>query len=57
MSARKQRTWSIYRIRKKAEFLGVVEAPDREAAIKAAIKPFSKEDPETQKRLMAQPRA
>jgi hypothetical protein len=33
LPAKKQHKWEIYRIRKKAEYLGVVEAPDRDAAV------------------------
>jgi hypothetical protein len=36
------------------EFIGYVEAPDEEQAIKKAIKQLEISDPEKQKRLVAQ---
>lgn len=46
--------WRISRIRgTPAEFIGYVEAPDEEQAIKEAIKRFEIKDPEKQKRLVA----
>jgi hypothetical protein len=35
--------WAIYLIRKKGELLGSVEAPDENAAIKAAIEKYTSE--------------
>jgi hypothetical protein len=32
--------WQIYMLRHEAEHLGVVEAPDSDSAVKAAIKKF-----------------
>ena len=34
------RSWAVYLIRKKGDFLGTVQAPDREAAEQAAIERF-----------------
>ena len=48
--------WRITRIRATpAAFIGHVEAPDAEEAIKEAIRKFGITDPEHQKRLAAQP--
>jgi hypothetical protein len=57
MAAKKQHEWEIYVLRKKGAFLGTVEAPDRDTAIKAAIRELKISDPEKQKRLSAQRRA
>jgi hypothetical protein len=46
--------WRILLLRKKGHPIGTVDAPDTEAAIKAAIKEFEIKDPEQQKRLVAQ---
>jgi hypothetical protein len=46
--------WRISIIRKKGQLLGLVSAPDHEAAIKAAIKEFEIKNPEQQRRLVAQ---
>jgi hypothetical protein len=54
--AKKQYEWKIIRLRAKAEFVGIVEAPDEEAAISAAIDLFKITDPH-QKRLLAQRRS
>ena len=55
--AKKVRTlhrWLIYRIRgTPAQFVGSVQAPDEQSAIKEAIKEFGITDPEQQKRLIA----
>jgi len=54
--AAKEPTWSIYHIKgTPAAFLGHVEAPDEEAAIKLAIQEFQIR-PELQKRLLARRR-
>jgi hypothetical protein len=46
--------WRISRIRATpAEFIGYVEAPDEEQAVREAIKRFEISDPEKQKRLVA----
>ena len=44
--------WEIA-IRKRGEVIGTVEAPDAEAAIKAAIEEREIKEPERQKRLAA----
>ena len=45
--------WDIYRIRgTPAAFIGIVEAPDEEAAIQAAIREFRIKDSDEQKRLV-----
>jgi hypothetical protein len=54
MAAKKQHKWRIYLLRKKGEFIGSVEAPDRETAIKLAVEQFAIRDPERQKRLSAE---
>jgi hypothetical protein len=41
------------RLRERGKFLGVVEAPNLETAIKAAIEQFQITNPERQKRLIA----
>ena len=45
--------WHISRIRKKGEFLGIVEAPDETTAIKTAIERFEMTEPWEQARLVA----
>ena len=45
--------WEIAIIRKRGEEIGTVEAPNAEAAIKAAIEKWEITDPERQKRLAA----
>jgi hypothetical protein len=48
--------WRITRIRSTpAAFIGHVEAPDAEEAVKEAIRKFGITDPDQQKRLAAQP--
>jgi len=54
MAAKKTHEWEISLIRKRAQHVGYIEAPDAESAIKAAIKKFEIKDPEKQKRLAAQ---
>jgi hypothetical protein len=60
MAKPKLHRWRISRIRGTPaefigfEFIGYVEAPDEERAIKQAIKQFGIKEPEKQKRLMAQ---
>ena len=49
-----QTSWAIYRIKSTpAERLGVVHAPDADAAIRRAIEVFGIADPQRQQRLMA----
>jgi hypothetical protein len=51
-------TWYVYRLRHTpASFVGSVEAPDAETAIKRAIEEFNITDPQQQKRLIAQRRS
>jgi hypothetical protein len=45
--------WRVSLIRKRAEFIGRVEAPDREAAETAAVEEFKLND-EQRKRLVLQ---
>jgi hypothetical protein len=52
MAPKKQHEWEIYVLRKKGDFLGTVEAPDRDT-----IQELKITDPEKQKRLSAQRRA
>jgi hypothetical protein len=47
--------WRILVVRKKAETLGTVTAPDAATAIKKACELFGIEDPERRRRLVAQP--
>jgi hypothetical protein len=56
MAAKKQRQHHrhIYLLHKKGEFVGAVEAQDKETAIKIAIEQFAIRDPEKQKWLSAQ---
>jgi len=54
MAHKKQHKWEIFLIRKKAAYLGTVEAVDAEAAIRAAIVEFDITEPERQKRLSTQ---
>jgi hypothetical protein len=50
--------WSIYLLRASpAKFVGVVDAPDADAAIEKAIKEFEIKDPSRQQRLIAIRRA
>jgi hypothetical protein len=51
MAKKKQHEWNVFILRAKAKFIGYVEAPDREAAIAAAIKKFEIKDPEQQRRV------
>jgi hypothetical protein len=47
-------SWRIHRIRSTpAAYIGIVEAPDEEAAIQVAIKEFKITDSDEQKRLVA----
>ena len=45
--------WEIAIIRKRGGVIGTVEAPDAEAAVKAAIEKWGITEPERQKRLAA----
>ena len=50
-------SWRIHRIRSTpAAYIGIVEAPDEEAEIQAAIKEFKITDSDEQRRLVAQRR-
>jgi hypothetical protein len=50
-------SWDIFRLRgTPAAFIGIVEAPDEQAAVKKAIDEFQITNPEQQKRLIAQRR-
>jgi hypothetical protein len=46
--------WEIIRIRSKGERLGVVSAPDEQAALKAALKAFALEKAEEKRLLVRQ---
>ena len=48
----RQYKWEVIRLRARGEYLGVVSAPDENAALKAAIKAFEIADPEQQRRLL-----
>lgn len=44
--------WEVIRLHARGEYLGVVSAPDENAALKAAVKIFEIKDAEQQKRLL-----
>jgi hypothetical protein len=47
--------WKIYRLRgTPAAFIGSVNAPDEKAALMAAVEEFRIDDPQQQRRLIAQ---
>jgi hypothetical protein len=51
---KKDHSWRISRIRgTPAAFIGIVDAPDKDTAIKKAIEEFKITNPEYQKRLVA----
>jgi hypothetical protein len=54
MAPTKQHEWEIYALRSNGRYLGTVEAPDRDAAVRLAIKAFQITDRAMQKRLTAQ---
>jgi hypothetical protein len=49
------RSWRVSLMRKRGEYLGTVEAKDREAAEKAAVEAFALDD-ERRRRLVVQER-
>jgi hypothetical protein len=50
-------SWRIFRLRgTPAEYIGTVDTPDEEAAIKKAIEEYAITDPQKQARLIAQRR-
>jgi hypothetical protein len=52
-----EKSWRIFRRRPAGNaFVGIVQAPNAEAAIQKAIKQFGITDPKEQVRLNAQPR-
>ena len=53
MPKRSQEAWAIYRLSARAIYLGQVNAPDEDKAIKVAIKELPVTNPEHQKRLVA----
>ena len=54
MRSRKSQRWRVSRIRgSKNEMVGIVTAPNREAAIQGAIELHHITDPEKQRRLVA----
>lgn len=44
--------WQVIRLRAKGEYLGKVQTPDEEAALKAAIEAFEIRDVEKQRQLL-----
>jgi hypothetical protein len=46
--------WQVIRMRAKGEYLGVVSAPDEQAALKAALKAFALEKAEEKRLLVRQ---
>lgn len=53
MPKRSEKAWAIYRLSARAIYLGQVNAPDENKAIKVAIKELPVTNPEHQKRLVA----
>jgi hypothetical protein len=54
-TAKQMHRWAIYCLRgTPAAFLGSVSAADEQAAIKAAVEEFRIDDPQQQRRLIAQ---
>jgi hypothetical protein len=53
---KRNRTWAVSLVRKRREFPGYVEAPDREAAEAAAVTEFNL-NVEQRKRLVAEEQA
>lgn len=51
---KRERLWEVIRLRSKGEYLGRVEAKDKEAAKKAAVKEF-KLAPFDERRLLIRP--
>ena len=47
--------WSVYHIHGTAEFMGIVDAPDEQTAIRKAIEKYEISDPVDQARLVASP--
>lgn len=47
--------WGVYHIHGTAEFMGIVDAPDEQTAIKKAIEKYEISDPLDQARLVASP--
>jgi hypothetical protein len=52
-AAARLRSWRVSILRKRGEYLGTVEAPDREAAEKAAVESFALDD-DQRRRLVVQ---
>ena len=50
----RKREWEVIRIRSRGEWLGVVKASDKDAALKAALKMFALNKSEAQ-RLLVRP--
>ena len=53
-AAKELPTWRIIEIAKKGRYLGTMRARDAEHAIEVAIKAFGIDEPQRQKRLVAQ---
>ena len=51
---KKEREWQVIRLRAKGEYLGTVEAPDQDAALKVALKQLRLDSIEA-KRLLIRP--
>jgi hypothetical protein len=51
-SVRRRRSWRVIIIRSKGEYLGSVEAPDRERAEAVAIKQFAPDDDQRSRLLI-----
>ena len=49
-----EREWQVIRLRAKGEYLGMVEAPDQETALKVALKQIRLDSVEA-KRLLIRP--
>ncbi len=48
------REWRVIRMRAKGEYIGVVSAPDEEAALKAALKAFAFDKSEAERLLISE---
>ena len=52
MRKKKEPSWEVFRLRASAEYLGVVSAPDEDAALMRAIEAFAITAAHQQKSLM-----
>jgi hypothetical protein len=52
MGKKKSQAWEVIKLRANGEYLGTVEAPDKESALKAALKLFALEACEANRLLV-----